>query len=157
MCQWKLKLQQHFDQIINHMKKNYKFSKLKRGGYVALITIIIIGAVALSVAISSAILAVAQGRNGLLAQNFSESKGLASACAEKALMDLKENVNYQGDETITLGNGQCQIYQIENLGEEARIIKVTGRVNQVTKKIKIIISQINPIIIFTSWLEVDDF
>lgn len=125
--------------------------------YIALISILIIGAVALSVAISSAILAVGQGRNGLLAQNLTEAKSLANACAEKALMDLKENENYSGNETVNLGSGQCQINQIENLGGQARMVKVSGRVNQATKKIKINISQINPTMIFTSWLEVDNF
>lgn len=125
--------------------------------YIALISILIVGAVALSVAVSSAILSVGQGRNGLLAQNLTEAKGLSNACAEKALMDLKNDINYIGNETVSLGGGQCQIETIENLGGEARLVEVTGRVNQITKKIKISIGQINPSMTFNSWLEVDNF
>ncbi len=122
-----------------------------------MISILIIGAVTLSIAISSAILAVGQGRNGLLAQNLTEAKSLANACAEKALMDLKDNESYSGNETINLGSGQCQIDQIENLGGQARMVKITGKANQVTKKIEINVNQINPTMTFTSWLEVDNF
>lgn len=160
MFRSKLTQQQRCDQIIKsfmkHLEKKTVILKSRRA-YIALISILIVGAVALSVAISSAILAIAQGRNGLLAQNLTEAKSLANACAEKVLMDLKDSESYAGNETVNLGSGQCQIYPIENLGGQVRVVKVSGSVNQTTKKIKINISQINPMMIFTSWLEVDNF
>lgn len=148
-----------YGQTINIIKdKNMKrIIAENKKAYIALISILIVGAVALNIAVSSAILSVGQGRNGLLAQNLTEAKGLANACAEKALMDLKDNVDYVGNETVSLGSGQCQIETIENLGGETRLVKVTGRANQITKKIKININQINPTVTITSWLEVDNF
>jgi len=128
-----------------------------QAGYIALITAIIVGAVVLIMAIATTLVGIGQSRNGFLSQNFAEARSLAAACAEKALIDLKDNHNYTGNETINLGNGQCQIAAIEDLGGEARIIKLTGVVNNVTRKTKIEISQIDPSMTLVSWQEVADF
>jgi len=134
--------------------KNYK--KFSRG-YIALITVIIVGAIVLAMVISSTVIGIYQSHNGLLAENLAQADSLAAACAEKTLMELKNNENYLGNETMNLGNGQCQIAPIENLGAGARVVKTSGTVNQATKKIRIEISQINPAIVFISWQEVADF
>lgn len=142
--------------IMKHVSKR-KNTTSSQKAYIALISIMIIGAIALSIAVSSAILAVGQGRNGLLAQNLTEAKNLANACAEKALMDLKENENYIGNQTVNLNGALCQINPVESPGGTVKIVKVSSQVNQVTKKIKISVSQINPLMTFDSWQEVDNF
>lgn len=129
----------------------------KRKGYIAIMTILIVSAVVLIMVITSVYISITQGMNSLLYSNYLESESLASACSEDALIKLKNNQSYAGNETINLGHGQCQIYPIENLGGESRTIKTVGTVNQTTKKIKIQISQITPTIIITSWQEVADF
>lgn len=134
-----------------------KAAKSKKSGYIALMTALIVGAVVLVMVVTSAYMAITQGLNSLLYSNYLESESLASACAEDALIKIKNNQAYGGNETLNLGHGQCQIYPVENLGGESRIIKATGNVNGATKKIKIQISRIDPTIIFTSWQEVADF
>ena len=131
--------------------------KKTSSGYVALISVIIIGAVLLMVVISSAYISITQGLNSLLYSNHLESEGLVSACGEEALMKLKDDSNYGGNETISLGNNQCQILPILNLGGQARIIQVSSNVGGATKKNKISINQINPTIRITLWQEVADF
>jgi len=129
----------------------------QKKGYIALITAIIIGAVTLSMVITSAYIGITQGMNSLLYSNNLEATSLASACAEDALMNSKNNQDYGGNETINLGNGQCQILPIINLGGQARIIEIVGSVNGATKKLKIAISQIDPTMKITLWQEVADF
>lgn len=133
--------------------KRYK----QKNGYIALITVLIVGALALSFAISTAILAIDQGKNSLLIQNSAEADSLARSCAEKALIELKTSVTYGGNETINLGNGQCQILPIEDLGDESRLIKVLSNVNSVVKRQEIQISQINPTITIDYWKDVSSF
>ena len=120
-------------------------------------TVLIVSAVVLLMVITSAYIAITQGMNSLLYSNYLESESLASACAEDAVIKLKNNQTYGGNETLNLGHGQCQILPIENLGDQSRVIKTIGVVNRTTKKIKIQISRIDPTIIFTSWQEVADF
>ena len=63
----------------------------RKKGYIALMTIIIISAVVLLMVISSAYIAITQGMNSLLYSNYLESESLASACAEDALIKVKNN------------------------------------------------------------------
>ena len=131
--------------------------KKTSSGYVALISVIIIGAVLLMIVITSAYIGITQGLNSSLYSNHLESESLVSACGEQALINLKDDSNYGGSETVNLGNGQCQILPIQNLGGQARIIQVSSNVGGATKKNKITVSQINPTIKITSWQEVADF
>lgn len=130
---------------------------IKKNGYIALMAVLIIGAVILNIAIASTIISIMNNKNGLVSEDLSAATELANACAEKALMDLKENPAYGGNETITLGTGNCQVLAIDSLGGDNRQIKVVGNVNDRLRKIKINISSINPIMTVTSWLEVADF
>lgn len=131
--------------------------KYLKSGYVALMAVLIIGAVVLNISLSSVIISITNNMNGLSYQNLVQATALSHACGEKTLMDLKENLDYQGNETVNLGNGTCEILPVENLGEQARIIKVTGRVNNSIRKTKIEISNINPTTVIDSWQEVTDF
>lgn len=134
---------------------NYQL--LNTNGYISLISVIIVGSVVLLISVSILILGINQSKGGLLAENSAEARALSNACAEKTLMHLKDNANYTGNETITLGNGQCTIETIENLGGESRIIKTQGTTNNVVNKLQIEISAINPQIIYSSWQEVSDY
>jgi len=134
---------------------NYKL--LSTHGYISLISVIIVGAVVLLISVSILILGINQSKGGLLEENSAEARALSNACAEKALMQIKDNINYNGNETITLGNGQCTIETIENLEGESRILKTKGITNNVVNKLRIEISAIHPQLIFTSWQEVSDY
>jgi len=126
-------------------------------GYIALMAVLIIGAVVLNVAIASAIISIMNNKNGLVSQDLAAATQLANACGEKTLMDLKENPTYGGGEIITLGSGTCEVEPIDNLGGDNRQIKVIGNVNNRLRKIKINLTTINPTMTVTSWLEVADF
>lgn len=129
----------------------------KQLGYVALIAVLIIGAAVLNISLSSVIVSITNNMNGLSYQNLSQATALSHACGEKALMDLKENEAYAGNETVNLGNGTCEVLVVENLGDQSRVIKTIGRVNNTIRKTRIEISSINPDINIVSWQEVTDF
>ena len=90
---------------------------------------------------------------GLQKSQSSKAYYLANLCAEHALMDLKNDINYPGDETINLGEGSCQILPVEGLWT----IKVSAESDNQIKKMKIIINTINPQMIISSWEEVANF
>jgi hypothetical protein len=88
-------------------------------------------------------------------ENFQSSKSyfLANLCAEQALMKLKENTDYSGNETINIEDGSCQILPIEGQW----IVKTTGNFQNQMKKIRISISQVDPEVVIDSWQEVASF
>jgi predicted chitinase len=122
-------------------------------GFIALITIFIILAITLIMGVSFSLLSADESAMAL--ENFQSSKAyfLSNLCAEQALMKLKENSNYSGNETINIENGSCQILPIEGQW----IVKTTGNFQNQIKKIRISISQVNPGMVIDSWQEVASF
>ena len=122
-------------------------------GFVALITVFIIISVALLISLGFGFLSIGEVNMGFKKTQSSQAYFLANLCAEQALMKLKENVNYAGNETINTDNGNCQILQIEGQW----IIKTIGNTQNNIKKMRISVSQVNPKMIISSWQEVADF
>ena len=129
----------------------------KQKGYIALISIMIIVTVALIVALDVNLFGVSESDMGLKQNQSTRAFYLAMLCAEDALMKLKNNLAYQGNETISIEEGECSILPVEGSGNFDRIIKTTGTVHSYTRKIKIEVSQVNPKMVIKSWQEVSDF
>jgi len=124
-----------------------------KSGFIALITVLIIFAIILLVGLSVSLLSIGEAQMGLKKTQSSQSTYLANLCAEQALMKLKENINYSGGEIIDIEGGNCQILPIEGKWT----IKTIANFENQVKKIKIIVSQVNPEMIISSWQEVADF
>jgi hypothetical protein len=133
--------------------KKSKPTKKNLGGFIALFTIFIILSLLLLLGLSFGLLAISETDMSLVKVQSSQAYFLANLCAEQALMKLKENINYSGNETINTDNGNCQILQIEGQW----IIKTKGFSQDSVRKIRISISQVSPRIIIDSWQEVADF
>lgn len=125
----------------------------KEPGFIALITVLIILAVALIVSLSANLLSINEAQMSLSKNQSSEAYYLANLCAEEALMRLKEDESYSGDETITIEGGSCHILPIEGNWT----VKVLSNFQSQIKKIKIVIEQINPEMTINSWEQVSDF
>ena len=160
------KLKQH-KQALGHLKKRIRYSikeskgspstfktfKKESGGFIALTTILIILAVSLIVGLSIGLLSINEAIMGLKKTQSSQADYLANLCAEEALMKLKEDINYPGNETIEIEEGNCQILPIEGNWT----VKTIANFQNQIKKIKIVVSQINPQMLISSWQEVADF
>ena len=98
-------------------------------------------------------------RKGRSVQNSNSSRAfyLANLCAEDALMKLKDNLDYLGNESLIIDDDSCEILQVEGSGNSDRVVKTTGTVYNQIRKIKIEIAQVNPKMEITSWREVIDF
>lgn len=127
--------------------------KKRENGFIALVLILVILAVVLMVGIGLNLSSISELKMGFQKNLFSRAYYLANLCAEDALMKLKENSNYLGNETINIGDDSCTILAIEGNWT----IKVSGLSSNQVKKIKIVVSQINPKMVVDSWQEVADF
>jgi type II secretory pathway component PulK len=138
--------------------KNYlkaKAFKLKPNnkGFIALLTILIILGVVLLIALGISQLSISEAQMGLQKSQSSQAYYLANLCAEEALMKLKEDSNYSGNEIVAIEESNCQILPIEGNWT----VKVLGTFLNQTKKMKIVVSQINPEMVIESWQEVAEF
>jgi len=136
--------------IVNGMSKiNSKNQK----GFIALTLVIIASGMALMIVIVSGLLGISELKMELQKSQSLQSYYLANLCAEHSLMRLKENMSYNGDESIILAEGTCRILPIEGNWT----IRVSASSSGQVKKMKIIIDQINPKMSISSWTEVDEF
>ncbi len=110
--------------------------RARQQGYVALMTVLIVGAAA--TAIATVLLAVGadSARYTLAEQQSRQARSLALACGQEALQQLHDNVAYTGtDVPLTLGQGNCT-YTVGVADGAVRVISAVGTVGTLTKKIQ---------------------
>lgn len=139
------------------LKQKIPFPCENRNGYIALVSILIVSALTLLIATSGSLLSIGESNMGLQENQAWEAFYLTTACAEDALMKLKNDLNYSGNETLNFDNGKCTIEPLEGSGKKNRVIKVSGIIFNQTRKIKIEIGKINPDMEIKSWQQVADF
>ncbi|MEK7588328.1 MAG: hypothetical protein AAB438_00740 [Patescibacteria group bacterium] len=124
-----------------------------KNGYITLISVLVISAISISVTISLLLLGLGSSRTSFAVQQSDQAKGLADACAEEGLEQIRSDVNFVGNGNLILGNGTCT-YNVVNNGGQNRTIDATGTVDSVIRKVSVIINDINPLIVVVSWQEV---
>ncbi|MBD3208670.1 MAG: hypothetical protein GF370_04440 [Candidatus Nealsonbacteria bacterium] len=133
------------------------FNKKNEKGYIALLSIIIVSSLLLLAVSYFNLASINEAKLGLKESHSEESFYLAQACAEEALMRLKEDLGYSGGEVLEFSKGECNILSLEGAGNEDRIIKTLGSVADITRRIRIVIGSVNPQTEIDSWEEVESF
>jgi hypothetical protein len=125
------------------------------GGYVTLLSVLVVGAVGLAVTASLLLLGIGSARTSFAVRQSLQAKSLASACAEQGLEQIRANISYVGTGNLSLGQGVCS-YTVTNQGGSNRTIDSVGTVGTVVRKSRVIINAIIPLIIVSSWQEVEN-
>lgn len=124
--------------------------------YTTLISVIIVGAIGTATALSLILSSLNSSQTSFTYVQSSEARNIANASAEAALQQIQSSPSYEGNDTLTIGNGTGS-YTVVNLGGQSREIQATATVNSVISKIKIQINQVTPNINVSSWVEVAVF
>ena len=138
------------------MRKLFMTAPRSAKGYVALVTVLVTGAVAGAIIVSLLQLGLSSGRTSLTLEQSNQAKALANACAEEALQQIRDSIPFSGSGSLTLGQGSCS-YTVTKLAGQIRTITASGTVGTMVRKISIAIDKITPSINLTSWQEVADF
>jgi hypothetical protein len=101
-------------------------------GMAALLTVVVISAVAIIIALSATLLGIGESEMGYTADRATEAFSVADGCMEEALNRLRKDDAYAGG-SLNLGSGSC-IISISGLGS-TRTITVIGTVEEYNKKI----------------------
>jgi len=128
--------------------------KSNNKGFIALIIVLIILGVTLLIGLGISQLSISEAQMSLQKSQSSQAYYLTNLCAEETLMELKEDSGYTG-ETINIENGNCtsSVSSVEG----AWTVEISADFSNQIKKMKIVISQIDPEMIIDSWQEVADF
>lgn len=143
-------------QLITYANRNQNREKKNQRGYLTLVSVLVVGAVGVSIAVSILLLSTGAIQTSYTTTQSEQALGLAEACAEQALQSLRLDVDYAGSESISLGQGSCEILAIGGSGYSDRTVKTTGTVDAITKKIEIEVAEVASPLVLTSWQELAD-
>ncbi|MBN2016050.1 hypothetical protein JW766_04425 [Candidatus Dojkabacteria bacterium] len=127
----------------------------KNKGFIALISVLVVGIVGLVVSIALLLLGLGASRTSFALEQSLQSRALANTCAEEALERIRRLPTYTGSGNLTFDYGSCA-YTITDLGGSNREIQATGTVDSIVRKVKVNINQVSPVNV-TSWQEIADF
>lgn len=85
-----------------------------------------------------------------------QAKALANTCGEYGLEQIRDLNLFTGTNTLTFDQGSCT-YTVLDLGGANRQINSSGTINNITRKVKILVSAVTPIVTISSWQELADF
>lgn len=128
---------------------------INKQGFITLLSVLILSAIATTVATSLLLLGLASSRTSFTVEQSKQAQALVDACAEEALQQIKDDINFSGPGSLLLGQSSCD-YTVTDTGGENRTVTATATVGTVVRKVSISIDAINPAINITSWQEVAD-
>lgn len=129
----------------------------KRHGFMLLITILIIGAIASAILSSLLLLGISSTQVSFSVQQSQEALAAAQGCAEYALLQLRTSPSYAGNEFKTLGLYQCEVMIINGIGNNNRAVCTEGTSGDTVRRLEITVTQILPQTKVYSWQEVGIF
>lgn len=129
-------------------------ARTSRPGFILLITILIIGALAAAILSSLLLLGISSNQVSLSIQQSEEALALADACAEYALLKLRESPSYAGNEFVDVGTERCEVLPIGGIGNNNRSVCTEGVSGESIRRLEIAVSQILPQTTLYSWQEV---
>jgi hypothetical protein len=133
-----------------------KIIKQKNSGYIALLSVIIVGAIATTIAVTFTLLGVGLSATSFAQEQASQARGLANACLEEGLQQIRSSIVYTGSGNLSIGQGTCS-YTVTNLGGSNRLVIASSTVGTIIRKVQTNVTAITPTIVTSSWLEVAYF
>lgn len=122
-------------------------------GYIALLAVLILGAVATAIATTLLLTGADAQRSNLIIQRTIQARQLANGCVEEALQKLHDSSAYTGADSLSLDGNTCS-YTVANTGGSNRTINVTSTVGNVVRKVTTYVTIGSSSISVTSWQEV---
>lgn len=126
-------------------------------GYIFLVTVLVIGVIASATAASLMLLGWAAEQNGLLLVQSGQALEYAQTCIERSIRELRSDLGYVGDTSVTFEHGLCEVERIGGTGNENRYLCVVGYSGDSVHRIQIHIRSLFPTPTIRSWEEVSTF
>ena len=123
-------------------------------GFIALTSVVIIGAVIVLLIIGIFKGAVGEMERGEAKEKSEQALSLANLCMETALNELRQDfAGYGGDEIITVGGEECYISSVNRAS--GTIVETEGEFAGYTKKTQAEVEQVSGKIEIIGWGEIE--
>lgn len=127
--------------------------KKRQDGYIALLSVVIVGASATAIALTLLVTGTDAQRTNLVTQQSIQARQLASGCAEEALQIIHDSTSYTGTGSLSMSTGSCA-YTVASTGASTRTISATSTVGGVVRKVLVYVTINSSSISVTSWQDV---
>jgi hypothetical protein len=132
-------------------------SHLRHPGYIFLISVLVIGSIATTTAVSLILLGLATQQTGLAVVQSAQALELAQTCAERGLRSLHADLTYAGGDTFSFTSGTCVIHHVGGAGNANRTLCVEGDSGNTVRRLEILIRKLYPQTTVASWKEVSAY
>lgn len=129
----------------------------KQKSYITIISVIVVGLIGTAATLALTTISIDSIKSASEYESGKQAEYYARSCGEKALANLRLNLNYAGNESVSFDKGTCQILAIENSGTQTPIVKVSGQNGNAIKRYIIQVSQVNPQVTISSYTLTDQF
>ena len=129
------------------------FYHAKTRGFIALVSILIMSAILLLLAIGMSSRSLAASQIGSGRGSSDEAKMLAEHCAEHALFRYNNDRAYAGNETLTMEGEMCTVHVLEDDGGGGKFMKTESTVSGYTKWLVIDARPMGTSTMVISWQE----
>lgn len=123
---------------------------MNNNGYIALVTILIVSAVALSLGTTVSLLAIGEGQSSLALYRGEDTLSFVEGCMEDALLKARNSDTYTGG-TITRPEGTCSI-TVSKVSNTWTITATT--ISTTYKRTVQVVAVKSTLMTLTSWREI---
>jgi hypothetical protein len=136
-------------------KMSLRSNKSSPRGYIALLSVIALGAVGLAVTTSLLLTGLLSSRTNFTMQQKIQARMAATSCAEEALRQILDTEITSGTGTLMFETGSCT-YTVTSTSSSP-LVQAQGVSGTAVSKINVILASSTPRIKLSSWQEVEDF
>lgn len=127
--------------------------KLNERGYIALMLVIIIQAVAIVITFTLLTVGTDRLHETQVNQRQVQARGMANACIDEALQQIHDNIAFSGTNSVSLGGNSCT-YTVTVVTGSTRTILASGTAGNVVRNIQVGVTISSTSISISSWQEV---
>lgn len=132
------------------------YVNLNKNGFAVLIGILIVGAFGTAIVLYLVLSGLYSYQNSFILEQSNTAKATTNACTEVALNKIQLCSSTVGIGSVQIGKINCN-YEIIINGDQTRTIQSTSQAGTITRKTKVLVNQIDPKILISSWQEVATF
>jgi len=123
-------------------------------GYVFLVTILVIGAVAAGAVAAFLLIGTSSLQSARTVELSAQALSNAQTCFERGLQNLRADLTYTGGQKIVLATGSCAILPVGGSGNVSRSFCVEGSAGPAIRRIEGLITQVLPSTLLSGTTEV---
>lgn len=123
-------------------------------GYIALISVLIIGAASLTIATALLITGSDAQQENIARQQSMKARNAAAGCIEEAMQQIHDNTAFTATNTaVTIADASCT-YTVTNTGSTTRTVVSTSTNGTVVRKIQVYVTINASSLSISSWQEI---